>query len=1002
MIYDNSKRIKGEKMKKRHILGGLLFLFALYISNPMNSMAALVIEEDEELFFSTEEIEYLEETYTDSHFDYLIKSVSQMENEAIESEAEMIFLEANVDALLLIHQNEVQFQTAADSAIEDAILQGQGSNAYEEILNDTFINGAEQDDFVLAVESLINEIEERFVNLEMPNESGEMIEEETIESEAITIPSTANNGPNITWFSTILFLAISLAVLTGVRIVLKKQSDKKRIAELSALQERQKKLLSGVLQPYNNVSERLKLSKGQTVVALKQLEKQLFYILTNAKERDNHIEDLLGQSLKTDDYALQVENIEVETENDERLFTELTEETDTVMNSEKKASEQINQLKENIGTFETKFQSSIASQTNSFSFISSTLEEVNIGLNKAEELEKHLDYVGASQLLETLTERFNEMDRDFSLLQDLKDSLSSIKQNMNKQKELLMNQIADESLHTIVHQVEQAFIKIEQAFSNLSNDVMEGKAKAAEDEKRFIDKQLEEVSELVESLIFKRDHSWLNLEKMEQELLYFKEKESDFDRELNRLQKQYNQVHWHDLQSLFYELNNRIQSIKTVMGEVKRSLDEQHYEEAYEETERLKFEIQEIDQMYVQCFARFEELESERKQLLDQMNHLEREISKLLHTVNLEAIPMDTLDISRLLNQTQFEKNDLQQGIVHLGEFQEKVRQLEQQYEKWLDELTFWKKKKAELDRQWSVAKRSYEKAERRYEKDMPIHSYRREFSYCEREIQRLLAAGQYNQASNQLQLLEQIPRDMKKDYEQFNRDIRRSSSRYEQDDYYEEDHRQYDDQYKPLQKNLDQNIHHATILNATQNSVTFISDDRDHDGYHRHYDDRDYEDDYNRSNRDYNDARIQKSGSKHSSKRGSSIRSNDGERAVKPKARSKSNEAGKNSKVAQVKKEKATARNKTKRDSGASSLRGQSTTAKSRPTSTTGGASSFKAKSPTRGATSSFKSASTKGSSSSAKSSPRSSSSSRGGSSSFKSSTSSRGSSSSFKSKKK
>ncbi|WP_413374640.1 septation ring formation regulator EzrA [Alkalihalobacillus sp. 1P02AB] len=753
---------------KRMIPLILAIVIGVLIFNPIQGLAALHIN-DEAQFLTNAEMEQLERQFENTRYEYLILSVTDMENNSIAAEAEMLYEQNNVDAILLLNTDyDVQLQTGSE--LEAIIMTGYGQYAYEELLEGTFIDAAVDGDFVSGIERLVYEMESRAEIYYTGNDSNTSGNDS---STGVVTPEPSTSS--ISTSALIQALLIVALFIIAVVVFFKFRSKKRMEREKAELKERQNRLLSNVLNPFNKTSDRLKLAKGETEVALKKLNDQLFAILTSAKEREHQI-TRLGKPSKTRNFSQQLDPIREQTEVDEQVLIGLEQDVEQFFQNEMETTKRINQLVASIDKFEKEFKEYKQQVGKSYSSLETEIMKWKKKIEEIKQLERQFDFIGAQNQVMPINKEIVGLGDKLQQLKELEQVPTNLEAELVVKETRIDERMKAENLRYIDDKMTSFFKKARVKFSPLTKAIDEGDVVKAKETIESIHQDVIEAENFVETLISNRNESKEIVYRIENELRSFAHLDSKYEHELMRLQTHFGKEHWQDIPNVYERLKQEIVWVQQELPLIKALQQEerQQYGEAFNKALIVQERFSKLKMTYVECFERFNSLEEKRKGLLTTVEKLERDCEALITLIKREELPFDEQPFSILINDIRFEVHEVNQSNIHLDEVTKRIHGLEHQFKKKEEEVKSYLHHKRDIERQWQEADRSFQQASKRYGTKISTDRYHQQFKANQSDIQHLISVGKYDQAKGKISAITNLSNHMRRDHDQVVKEERR------------------------------------------------------------------------------------------------------------------------------------------------------------------------------------------------------------------------------------
>ncbi|MET3506802.1 septation ring formation regulator EzrA [Halalkalibacter oceani] len=785
-------------MKEKRWLGALAAVMLLLLPT---SVSAAVTVDDQGEFFSAEEVEKLETEYNETEFDYYVRTIPSLSGESIGEASETLFEDVKGDGfdaaiLIAVEESEIHMNVGPGTAIDQAIAQLSNSDPFGRLLDETFVQAAGDGRFGDGIADLVLKVEE--LGSVVPDA------EDSSAEDLAAVPSApvAPENPNST--SPLLLLAFLILAVLAARIVYLLGQVKKVAKRLEALVQRQKGLLSNVLEPYQQSLERSEISKGLTKQQFQELHEQLSILLTNAKEQEQTL-TAMKESVKKRKYAIAFKQIgsfaifsgkqgkttslgkleqeasrfEKGSKEQETMLAGLKDELEQLTAKELETSREIKALQEAATQAETKLEQLQQETELAFPAMKQHIDQALLLLNQAVQLDDAFDFAAASELLPNLKPKWQEIASDLATLEALLTSKETMTADIDQTEEEIRHYTARENLKLADEDPYALLDEARERFVTFSESVAEGRVSHAKAEQARISDLAGEAKRRVETLVTYRDQTAIDHRKITDGILPFQNLERAFERELEQLRSSYAEHHWHYLQERFSRMQELISLIEEKLPLIAKLIDpdEQQYKQGRAEMNHLLEMFQLIEQLHADCFTAYEGLEEQRIRLTDSIASLKKRLSGMEEMATRHRLPVQRYSFEQLRQGIEHLQVDVEQKPLDVtlvaGQFAEEQQRMEQ-----LDELLqTLLRDKQRAEREWQELKSAYQQADRRLGIGFGTGAYQNRFRACEGLIIQYINDGQYAEALSEVAIGRRIVEEMREEERRIARERQRRAA---------------------------------------------------------------------------------------------------------------------------------------------------------------------------------------------------------------------------------
>lgn len=755
-------------MRAKYLLLSLICTVAFWFYLSPSVHADLKIVDDGD-FFSESEIIELETSHQNTKFNYYIQTISSLNGEPIDQLSEELLNEVSSEgyhAVLLLSQadREIYMNVNRGTTIDRLVRQISDTDPFGLLIEQTFIPYAVEGDFSQGVHSLLSEIE----SLELRSEN--QVEQNTNQPpvENSVNPSTPATTPTMSSTSVFIIIMVLLVVVFVIFLIgwfIQQRKMKQQIVDLA---EQQKNLLSGILEPYNITTNRLKISQGYTKEQFELLNKELFIILNRVKDREGSIQEIKVPLLDYTAFNNAVDPFKKATREDEKSLEQLTSQLKTMTDTELKATHEISSLNQLLIHITNQIQLIKNDHKIKLEVVSKILDEVKGKLNEAKDLDTQFDFLSAYEKLKNVRSQTEKLEADLKTLIEFISEEKSIQEKISETESTLKDIVKKERLLLVD---DNPFPLIDEARANLSpfsESISSGNVTKAKEALSFIIARLNQASEKAHTLISFRDFTFREHKKLKEEIRAYVHLNQRFEQELKKLKEQYVSKHWQHLPLQFERLQQLVERILSQLPVVEKlnQIDVQQYKQANKDMQDLLQSFDTIKKLHDECFQLLTVLQNQKQELIDKISENKHIIQTSYHDVIQHKLPYGTSDLERLKQKTLSLQKALAMSPIDLIEIESEYDLAKEQALEHHQAVKNLLSEKRAIERKWQDVKASYQTAMSRYQLSLSSSSFRNRFAMCESNIAQYVDQGRYSEANNEISIAQRIILEMKQEHE--------------------------------------------------------------------------------------------------------------------------------------------------------------------------------------------------------------------------------------------
>ncbi|WP_100333161.1 septation ring formation regulator EzrA [Bacillus alkalisoli] len=762
-------------MKVRRISIIFTSLLVLFLFLPINASAEVVVD-DNGGFFSQAEISELQSTFANSEFRYYVRTIDSLNGKPIASEADRLFDEmksSGYDATVLISVGDGEIYMNVDklTKIDRAIQLMGGSDAIGRLIDERFMVSAGEGRFGEGMINLFGKVEQLSKEV---GTGGRVPPTEPNQPATPTPAPTQNSG------SSSIALLVILIVITAISIIgrfIYLINKRKQITNLvQTLHAKQKALLGNILDPFNQASDKQKLSRGTTQAEFRQLYDRLAQFLTEAKESEVTLERLLsnaqneklfkhffGFAQVESKWKKEIAALEDNYNNQEANFQQVNEQVQRLTAKEMHTNRKLKEFTETLAQCSRTVEKFRLEHRHSFTALLEKMEGANSRLKRAVALDDAFDFSAAHAILPEVSESVEDLRSDVKLLGELLEEGETLEPMILETERELKTLVSQQNLLLVDEDYASLILKARDVLKAFLAELQVGNVKRADQSRVAIVELLADAKRRVGALIQYRDESRKRVLAVSEELPAYKGLDGKFGAERTRLNSGYAEVLWSHLEADFVTMKDFVEEIDKKIVVVTEALnpDVQQYKKANEVTVAMLAELAKVRELFEACFTAFDQLEKKRGSVTESVESALKRVADLDKKVSQHKLPVDLFVISRLLEDLKFLREEVDRKPVHLQLVTDKavlaekqLAQLEVQADSLLEE-------KRKVEREWQDLQHSYRNIDRRLGLRLLMSNYKSRFGACEAQIARLIDEGKYADARGEIAIGRRIVDEM-------------------------------------------------------------------------------------------------------------------------------------------------------------------------------------------------------------------------------------------------
>lgn len=747
-------------MLKKSIVG-LLCALIFFISAPV--VFADVIVSDSANIFSAADVERMTKQLVDQTYNFHVVTVRSLDGEAIEDVSDRLLTQKRLgkkDILLTIaaDEREVFLEVPRGSALDRAITE-----PIRSLLDDFFIPYAADGDFAGGVLALADHL--------LARDAEQAKEHKMAHTPPASDPghSTAAAAESIDvedsgWIGVLIaLLVVAAPVVFFLRR--KARTSHRRVVVLS------ENLLKSIAAAMEQLNEYLPYSQGTTGKMLQEVEQSLNELIQQANDLEQQILAVklprfgMNKKLKQ---QLKQQYAHIKT-----LGEQLTKNKETIT----RVAEVDRQMKQSLQTARARWEQ-VAAQFKklcgdymfSFAHLREQIDEIGVLIETSDDLEE-FDPIEAKKDLDEGVQILERVEQSMQLVQQHIDVYAALPEKIASRQRQIDAIVTDENLKLVDTDPYKNFAQGNELLAEMHQAIKLGRTDASTKALNDIDALLEAALDQVRKLIEIRDGNRKNIHTLEEGLeTYTARLDEAFARALQRAEMSFPEKHWRHLPRDFAAMQQKIETIRAELPEVKTMNDDsvQEYKRAQPQIDTLLSLLAEADETKNACLDVFERLMAQRAALADRLRGLDNENVKLRTSLEHHRIPLtdslhDAYSRIQVCIATVYELLDKEPYALDF--IDDELRDLDARVKAFARDVEQTIARKREVERLFRDAQSDFSRSHTRYERLINTSHYRRQFRDSGSEVERLIARGLFVEAAAQITGLRRLMEEMAHDY---------------------------------------------------------------------------------------------------------------------------------------------------------------------------------------------------------------------------------------------
>ncbi|MDG5786725.1 septation ring formation regulator EzrA [Evansella sp. AB-P1] len=751
---------------KYTFIGFIVFLLTF---STFSHVFADVSFDDQAHFFNADEIQMIENDYSETKNNYFIKTVESLNNTAIDKLAEETLNDVQAegyDAVLIISaaESEVYLHVAPGSHINQHIDQISSTDPFGVLLDETFIPAAGNGDFSGGLTAMLDRVEA----LEATDSGSSQAPPPIPEQSQSGSQPTGTSGNSFSVVPLLLVIGVIIALI-GAFYLFRILTEKKKVRiQVKELLEKQQSLLSKVLDPYNNTSEKLQLSKGHTASIFQDLNDEILALLNKVKQREKEIKELVIPQFSFAQFQKSLQPFEQETNADLSQLENFTEKIDKHIKKELETSSKLLELQEMLDTWNKKLDKLKLQNEREFKNVFLKKQHVTNKLEEVITLQDSFDFLAAYEELNEAEEMIQAYRDEISLLEKLLKEEGSISGNINERERDVKSLVERERLLLVDEAPYELINDARNYVKQLQQVISEGNVYEGEKIVKVIHTRLDDSKTRVEQLVLYRDETKEKLSEVKSLITTYENVEGLFTEEIERLRAHYTKEHWGHLPEKFSVMEQLVSKINSRFPKIENLLHEevQQYKKSHEIITEVNRDLQTVKNYYEECFHLFNVLGQKKEGMEQWVQQINTKVQELVISIEKNQLPFNKGQLQTIKENIQRIEKDLTNLPVNVDELYQQINEEQLQLDRLTDEITHALNEKRKAEREWQDVLSSYRTAERRYGFNMFASTYRNRFQSCETQVKSYMNEGRYSEVMSEIEIGRRIIHEMKDEHD--------------------------------------------------------------------------------------------------------------------------------------------------------------------------------------------------------------------------------------------
>ncbi|UTR12951.1 hypothetical protein MM300_10175 [Evansella sp. LMS18] len=774
-------------------------IIVLFIFGPEIAHAEITVD-DEGGFLNQEEIQELETRFSDSAFNYYVSTIDSLDGTPIGDASLSLFRsvsEEGYDTVILISaaEGEIHMNVAPGSDIDEAISQLSSTDPFGALIDETFLPAAYDERFADGIADLVLKVEE-LEGMRLENSGSEAAPSapeaeasgENANEGAVAAPQGSGGfGGGFLYAVLALFL-----VVIGGRTVYLLTSMKRASRELQAVKDAHNSLLANVLSPYSEAKDRSELSRGLTQQQFIALKEKFLSLLNHVKDRETALDKLqlsltkqkfrtlsasflpAGKKKGQETTSMSLSSVKQEISELEKWSKEqggelaaLTGELKLLSGKELETTQKISSMKETLARSSASVSMLQEETSMPFSHLKEKLGEAAAALEEVVKLDESFDFAAAYEGIPGAESRIKEVTKDSEAIKILAEEKGNLREQITERDAEIRRLAAEEKL---LLADEDPYAVIDEArhyFSQFEATLAEGDAARAQNNKTAVLNSLTEALEKTEALVKYRNETKQAYENVNSTLPQYKNLDSSFAAELEKLRASFTENHWEHLNRRFSDMKDLVRKIEVKLPYIADNLkqDVQQYKQAYTEMNETLRMLASAEKLHSECFSTCNDLTGQLKGLKSSVISLNNDLQRVVRDQQEHRLPIDMYPLQSLEKEINFLLEQADKQPVNLAELSDCLTHEQQLLREADNQVQHMIREKQKVTRELESLQGSYREAERRLGLRTMMTTYKNRFQACEAQIRNYINTGNYEQAMHEVSIGRRIVDEMREEY---------------------------------------------------------------------------------------------------------------------------------------------------------------------------------------------------------------------------------------------
>ncbi|MDR6224340.1 septation ring formation regulator EzrA [Desmospora profundinema] len=715
-------------------------------------------------FFTAEEEQRLHELFDNQSIDFFLETIPGLNGRKIADYADDALKPLPTESVLILlaeEEREVYIWTVSEK-IDEALVAHAGENPYEKIIESTFIPLAQEGDFIGGIEAVVKEVGEAVDEAaSAPAPSPATTEERAVAADPEYHPAEA--------VLALMILTFPIWVVVGYQWY-RIAKERRRFQQLC---DEWKVFERSLYAPFNEVDDRVRLSKGKTAETWIEIRDRLGSLIEETKAYRGTLHYPI-RPFKGKQINQMLMDIHFRVEEAKEDLADLESKINDLRETEKAVTADLQHERDRLDSV---YKHLVSWQTEKgwpLSQLESRYEEAKTRLEQAESFDHSLDYLSAARNTEEAREQINQLLKETDTIKEREEAVDLLDETLRKSRSQVEEQVKRERLLLVDANPYEPLQSAESLISNIRQLFIQGDVAGFKKQYTAFLQLLENGQQEVDQLVKLRDETIKEVEKIRSSLPGQDKLDPSFHEQLDRLQQRFTASHWEDLPDRFERVKRASLQIEEQLFQVEGDLahEVQQYHRAGNRMAEIKQLHRQVEQDYRDCFGRYDHLQEQSTRIQKTVRQAAEQVDRLIQKMNEERLSVESIThtMERIQEQLRFIESRWSQSPLDLNDLEHVEEQVRQDIDHVRQEVEKRLQQKKQVTADLNKLQQHFRNTERKLSGSFTANSYRRDFQRLVETVQTSMNRGLFDQAESDIRIGYDTIREMEREYRETQR----------------------------------------------------------------------------------------------------------------------------------------------------------------------------------------------------------------------------------------